>query len=603
MRLVRYTLALLRYRPGLFLWNTIVWGLFHGLPLLGGLAVRSFFDALTGQAQAGANLWTLLALVAMAEMGHVLAFVAGFASFVEQWFTHETLVRRNLMHWTLHAPGARTLQESAGASVTRFRDDVGDVSDWIEGLTDGVGIVVFCGIAFSVMARISPLITAVIAVPIVGMVFLGSRLSQRIRRYRRAHREATSQVTGFIGEVFGAVQAVKVACAENAIIGQFQRLNEVRRKAAVKDALTSELFGSLTGVVADLGVSAILLLSAARMQTGQFTVGDFALFIGYVWRMSWYMRYFGNILARSKRVSVSFDRLEAFLRDAPAGTLTAKAPIYMRGELPAVPWSAKTEAHRLERLEAIGLTYHYPNTDRGITEIDLRLRRGELVVVTGRIGSGKTTLLRVLLGLLPRDGGQILWNGQPVEDPSTELMPPRVAYTPQVPRLFSEALRDNVLCGVPDEGGALDAALRCAVMETDVQTLDHGLDTVVGPKGVKLSGGQIQRTAAARMFVRDPELLVFDDLSSALDVETERTLWERINARGAATCLVVSHRRAVLRRADHIIMLRDGRVAGEGALDELLATSPDMRELWHGQVEEREAVAETVGETVAAPAA
>jgi ATP-binding cassette subfamily B protein len=107
-----------------------------------------------------------------------------------------------------------------------------------------------------------------------------------------------------------------------------------------------------------------------------------------------------------------------------------------------------------------------------------------------------------------------------------------------------------------------------------------GIDTLVGARGLRLSGGQLQRTAAARMFIREPELLVFDDISSALDVETERLLWERLFAQRDATCLVVSNRRAALQRADRIVLLEEGRQAGVGTLEELLATLPAMRELW-----------------------
>ena len=137
-------------------------------------------------------------------------------------------------------------------------------------------------------------------------------------------------------------------------------------------------------------------------------------------------------------------------------------------------------------------------------------------------------------------------------------MPPRAAYVAQVPRLFSEPLSDAVLLGLEPDG--LHDAVRLACLDDDVAWMPQGLATVVGAKGVRLSGGQIQRTAAARAFVRRPELLVIDDISSALDVDTEARMWAQLlDTATVSTVLVVSHRPAVIERADQVVELFDGR--------------------------------------------
>ena len=147
--------------------------------------------------------------------------------------------------------------------------------------------------------------------------------------------------------------------------------------------------------------------------------------------------------------------------------------------------------------------------------------------------------------------------------------------------------------GLPEDNVNLPAAIWAAVMEDDLKTFESGLDTVIGPRGVRLSGGQLQRTAAARMLVREPELLVFDDLSSALDVETEQKLWSRVfkqreptsNSLSTSTYLVVSHRPIALQHADNIVVLKDGKIETEGTLEVLLETCEEMQGLWQGNMD------------------
>jgi ATP-binding cassette subfamily B protein len=553
----RVALQLVRNDPVAYAFAWIQWVAFHLSPLAVGWVLKLALDRL--ETPAPSTPWLLLAAIVGVEVGRWTLLISAAVQWHGAWVGWLTVPRVNMLTSLATDPGptAGRLPGSPGEAVSRFRDDTQDVALVLDVWLDVSGAVLAAAIAIVVMWTIHPLASVAAIVPIGIAAGASALLGPVLRNWRRAAREATATVTGFIGDTFGAILAVKTAAAEDAVDERFRQLNAHRARVARRDQMGTELIRALGYGTGEVTIGVVLLIVAASFRRGDLSIGDIGLFGSYVPVAAGLPRWIGRLGAYHRQADVSVDRMAELMSDRQRSSSLRPVITHLRHGPP--PFDPPTpDQGRLESLVVEGLTVAHDDVGHGVHGVELEVRAGELVVVTGPVGAGKSTLLRGLLGLVPRQSGRIWWNGVEVDDPSSWMVPPRVAYVPQVPRLFSESLADTVLLGLPTDG--LAHALWLAVLDQDLAHLEDGVDTVIGPRGLRLSGGQVQRTGAARALVRRPHLLVVDDLSSALDVETETVLWERLHAGTDAAVLMVSHRPLVLDMADRVVTLGHGHL-------------------------------------------
>ena len=579
--------------------NFIIWGFITSIGwLLSRLAssfiIQEIIDTLVGEETLfNIDIKTLFIIMPIA---FVFIFVIGSAMDIILWLFYisgELLVRRNIMRGLLKKPGAISLPSTSGEAISRFRGDVDNVVLLSYRLAIRAGFLVYAAVTLGYMFTVSWQATSLIFIPFMLILAIGLSGRKQIDKLRKNRRKATAEVTDVLGKIFGSIQTLKVACAEENIVNHFETKCQTRKTAIVKEMVFRQFINAIYHFTISLGMGTVLLLIGPAMNIGVFTIGNLYFFqtqLSWIGDFIWML---GDFIPVYQQAKVSFDRIETLMQNheetVTGDDIVEHGPIYERDNFPSYKPIIKNENDFLKNISIINLTYHYPGTDKGITDISLEIPRGTVTVITGRIGSGKTTLLRSILGLVPKNNGKIFWNDDEVENSTEFMIPPKAAYTPQIPYLFSETLENNILLNVSKEVANIEKSVKLAVFEDEIKEFEDKFETLVGPKGVRLSGGQKQRLAAARMFVREPELLVFDDLSSALDVETEQKLWERLfSTENEITCLAVSHRPLALHKADNVIVLKDGRIEGQGRLSDLLRTNEEMRRLWEGDINDGE---------------
>jgi ATP-binding cassette subfamily B protein len=550
-----------QHRPQEFWLGWLLFVVFFTMPAITGYLLARGYGALE-RGDSTETIWWSVGIAA-SETIRMVAIHHGALIWTRVWLHMQTLLRANMLSAQMASGGIHAGQPvgSAGSAVTHFRDDTEDVANLVDGIVDISGGLVFTVIAGFVLGAADANAALVLIFPLLAVALVTRVLDTRIKEFRAADRAATEQVTGLLGDIMAAATTVKVNAAAEPMLTRLRVLVDRRRHTAVRDRVLEEGVMAFSQGAADVGLGLVLLVSAGAIASGAFDLATLALFTAYLGWLSFLPRMVGRVLARRKQAGVAFARMSALVADLDArNTVRARILPIDPSDLQVRPIVARPDRVPLERFEVEGLSVSFGDR-RVLHDVSFTVDRGEFVVITGPVGAGKSTLLRALLGLAWQAdiGGSIRWNGDEINDRSAFLVPPNAALLSQVPQLISDSVADNVSLG-PADAAALARAFQLAAIADDIAEMPDGADTLIGPRGLRLSGGQRQRLATARALVHAPELVVLDDLSSALDVETEVQLWTNL-ADAAMTVIAVSHRAVAFDRADQVLRLDAGRLS------------------------------------------
>ena len=389
---------------------------------------------------------------------------------------------------------------------------------------------------------------------------LASSLGRRVAgRSASASAAARARFGRSLVSALDSVRTVKLAASTPSVHGHLREVDAGRVDAAVREHRVQALLDGVPIVMVQCGVVA----AWGVMVAGGWGLATALLVASAVNGFDWFGRVAGAVITEAPGTRAWMQATSRLAGGGDLMHLPAGVDL-VRGSAPSPEPGVRDP---LERLEIRGLSAVHDDGTIGVSDVDLTIDARELVLLVGQVGSGKSSLIGALAGLVGSTG-EIRWNGDAVDDAQTHLRPGRVAHVAQVPRVLSGTFTDNVRLDHGDR--VVDPALATSRLVPDVEAAG-GPDALVGHRGVRLSGGQVQRLALARGLACDAELLLADDVSSALDAATEIELWQALRAQGA-TVVGATSKRAALVQADRVVVLAEGRVAAVGPWSELAAT-------------------------------
>jgi ATP-binding cassette subfamily B protein len=435
-------------------------------------------------------------------------------------------------------------------------------------LTDGV-VIGLATIGF--MSYINLKLTLISIIPTPFIFYFTLIITRRVGKQFTQVQQTFSGLTESVREAFAGIRVIKSYNRQKWAYTRVENRGKEYVKNNIDLARTIALFFPMMTLFTNLGLAMVIWFGGRLAILGDITTGEFVAFISYLNLLTWPIMALGWVTNMIKRASSSMKRINEILNEAPE--IANQTPNLSKGPITGL-------------IQTRGLTFYYPKEKNpALKNINLVIEAGQTAAIVGKVGSGKSTLMQTVPRLVDTEKGMITIDGIPIHDMDLRHMRESIGFMTQETHIFSDTILNNIVFGRKGiKPEVIENAIEVSQLAGDIDSFPEGINTVLGEKGITMSGGQRQRLTIARALVSNPSILIMDDVLSQVDTRTEALILKNIllNRKGK-TNIIVSHRLSTIRQAHIIYVLKAGNLVEKGNHSALMDKGKEYAGLYERQ--------------------
>lgn len=508
----------------------------------------------------------MLIIIAVLIIGRFLWRICFFGSAIKV----ETDIRRKLFNHCKDLSQQFYQKNKVGNLMSLYTNDLETINECFgDGVLMLFDALVLGGMALYKMAKINAMLTLLALIPMILMGIISLTVGRYMMKKWQIRQEAFSELSDYSQESFSGIAVIKAFVKETKELMAFKKVNKNNENANVEFVKASVILNVSITLFVQSVICIILGVGGYLAYKGTFTSGNLIEFIGYFNSVIWPIMAVSRLIEMSSRGKASLKRVSDILN----------TPFDVKDNE-----NVRKDISKLNgTIEFKNLTFRYPEADYdALSDVSFTIKQGENVGIIGKTGSGKSTLVDLILRTYNVSDNTLFIDGYDVNTLPIKLVRENAAYVPQDNFLFSDTIQRNIAFayeGIANKDDVIKVS-KLADLDDNINDFSQGYDTMLGERGVTISGGQKQRTSIARALLKDAPILILDDSVSAVDTKTERKILDNLkNTRKGKTTILIAHRITTIENMDKILFIDDGKVIAFDSHDNLINSCAEYKKM------------------------